>query len=422
MSDRNRSRHIRNQRARRKLKSGDYPVLPAGTVVMARMRGHQEWPGMVVDTDTLPDSVLVNHPGANKIAFPVRYFPRGEHGWIFPPDLRVLPRTEIRAFLKGVKDGTRRPVKLLLQAYEAADDPKEWLRRIEVLLSYLPTDEEGGGIAQSPTTAQQSAKNKGRGNAESASAPVASSSKRSATPRPTLSARPKPVIRPTAKRGMTSTPVPSLKPTLKPPRRPSQAASGSRPKKPRKPPAEVLIESNANAEVPTVSAKDDEPAGDVDPDNANDAETKEGLTATTSLPPDVPFPTTKTATYLSLAQLTQAVLAFDQLAAELVVLKEQHRAACSAHDLGQLRREALEASVVAATEVRTQREAKEKVVRGRAEGREAELEEKDQRIRAAQERIEVGKKRRAQLEVENQEMRTAFEGLQNAGSKRQKVE
>ncbi|RDX55244.1 hypothetical protein OH76DRAFT_880528 [Lentinus brumalis] len=94
-------------------------------VVLAKVRGFPPWPGMIVDPDTVPNSVAKERPNAKTKKgnwYCVRFFPAGDYAWLVPKDISRLQQHEIEAYVNEPfkKNGD------LLKGYRIALNPAEW--------------------------------------------------------------------------------------------------------------------------------------------------------------------------------------------------------------------------------------------------------------------------------------------------------
>ncbi|GAA5981213.1 hypothetical protein JCM5350_006063 [Sporobolomyces pararoseus] len=92
-------------------------------IVLAKVKGYPSWPGRVVDASSASKKVLKEKPVKGKNLYLVQFFPTGDFAWSQPRDLSLLQAKEIDAFINGPgkKKGD------LLQGYQIAKDPAEWI-------------------------------------------------------------------------------------------------------------------------------------------------------------------------------------------------------------------------------------------------------------------------------------------------------
>ncbi|KAL1945865.1 hypothetical protein VTO73DRAFT_1867 [Trametes versicolor] len=94
-------------------------------IVLAKVRGFPPWPGMIVDPETVPDTVQKERPNAKTKKgnwYCVRFFPAGDYAWIVPKDISRLQTHEIQAY---ISEPFKRSGELL-KGYRIALDPKAW--------------------------------------------------------------------------------------------------------------------------------------------------------------------------------------------------------------------------------------------------------------------------------------------------------
>lgn len=96
-------------------------------IVLAKVKGYPSWPGRVLDASTASKKVLKDKPLKGKNVYLVQFFPAGDFMWAQPKDLSLLQTKEIDAFLNGPgkKKGD------LLQGYQIAKDPSDWITQRE---------------------------------------------------------------------------------------------------------------------------------------------------------------------------------------------------------------------------------------------------------------------------------------------------
>lgn len=94
-----------------------------GDIVLAKVRGYPQWPGRLVDPETVPDLVARERPPSKKTKFyAVRFFPAGDYAWTLAKDLSLLQKHEIEAYINEPHKKSAD----LLKAYKIAMDPSTW--------------------------------------------------------------------------------------------------------------------------------------------------------------------------------------------------------------------------------------------------------------------------------------------------------
>ncbi|GAA5911872.1 hypothetical protein JCM6882_005224 [Rhodosporidiobolus microsporus] len=93
-------------------------------VVLAKIKGYPAWPAQVIEHDKAPPKVRREKPKA-KNPYLVQFFPAGDYAWQAAKDLTPLTPKEIDAWLTS---GNKKKADLF-EAYQVAQDPKEWNQR-----------------------------------------------------------------------------------------------------------------------------------------------------------------------------------------------------------------------------------------------------------------------------------------------------
>ncbi|KAJ7582086.1 hypothetical protein C8J56DRAFT_243966 [Mycena floridula] len=70
-----------------------------GDIVTGKIKGYPAWPGIIVDPSTAPDSVLAERPEGKKIAYCVRFFPKGDYAFLHPPSIASLSAATIQRWI-----------------------------------------------------------------------------------------------------------------------------------------------------------------------------------------------------------------------------------------------------------------------------------------------------------------------------------
>ncbi|KAK2464792.1 hypothetical protein APHAL10511_003210 [Amanita phalloides] len=107
-------------------------------VVLGKVRGYPPWPGMVVDPESVPPTVLKERPASKKATFYcVRFFPTGDYAWLVAKDISKLQPHEIESYINEPykKSGD------LLQGYRIALEPTKWEQEIAAA-SQVAVEEE----------------------------------------------------------------------------------------------------------------------------------------------------------------------------------------------------------------------------------------------------------------------------------------
>ncbi|GJJ06846.1 hypothetical protein Clacol_010503 [Clathrus columnatus] len=94
-----------------------------GDIVLAKIRGYPQWPGRLVDPETVSEAVARERPPSKKTKFYcVRFFPSGDFSWTVAKDLSLLQKHEIEAYINEPHKKSAE----LLRAYKVAMDPSSW--------------------------------------------------------------------------------------------------------------------------------------------------------------------------------------------------------------------------------------------------------------------------------------------------------
>ncbi|CAK5282802.1 unnamed protein product [Mycena citricolor] len=133
------------------------PKFVGNDVVLGKMEGYPEWPGMIVNEDELAESILLQRPRGAHRFFAVRFFPEGEYCWLSEMHVKPLEKCAIEGFLTAIRRGRRKPVEaLLIQAYESALAPEDWKAQHTEDEKYLTQPVLESDSASSPTLADSS--------------------------------------------------------------------------------------------------------------------------------------------------------------------------------------------------------------------------------------------------------------------------
>lgn len=92
-------------------------------VVLGKLKGYPQWPAKIMNPDDVPSNVLDERPNGKR-HYCVRFFPAGDHAWLSPRDITLLPEADIRKFLDTPKGAKRSGD--LVQGYRVALDWRKW--------------------------------------------------------------------------------------------------------------------------------------------------------------------------------------------------------------------------------------------------------------------------------------------------------
>ncbi|KZT71650.1 hypothetical protein DAEQUDRAFT_91074 [Daedalea quercina L-15889] len=125
-------------------------------IVLGKIRGYPPWPGMIVDPNSVPESVQNERPNAKAKKgnwYCVRFFPAGDYAWIVPKDISKLQQHEIQAYIAE-------PFKKsadLLQGYRIALDPTDWEKEREAQRDAAAEEEANAEIDQLESDGEEEA-------------------------------------------------------------------------------------------------------------------------------------------------------------------------------------------------------------------------------------------------------------------------
>lgn len=92
-------------------------------IILAKVRGYPPWPSMIVDPESVPESVTRERPSGKKSTwYCVRFFPTGDYAWVVPKDMSKLKEHEIQSYINEPHKRSGD----LLAGYKVALDPTEW--------------------------------------------------------------------------------------------------------------------------------------------------------------------------------------------------------------------------------------------------------------------------------------------------------